>query len=103
MKNVVHSTDALCHSLCRHAKELRPVHLPRRSCAARWCVTMSSIGSVAPSTDFHYASCRTDGVEIFTSSNNVVLTAGQDGAIVPKYFAKVERKLSSGEVEVLTV
>ncbi|GAA6018562.1 hypothetical protein JCM11491_006446 [Sporobolomyces phaffii] len=36
-----------------------------------------------------------DGVEIFTSTNQVVLTAGVDGVVEPKYFARVVRK--SGE------
>jgi 2'-phosphotransferase len=37
-----------------------------------------------------------DSVPIFTSTNNVVLTAGVDGVIPPKYFSKVVRK--DGEV-----
>ncbi|GAA5881880.1 hypothetical protein JCM16303_003447 [Sporobolomyces ruberrimus] len=41
-----------------------------------------------------------DGVPIFTSSNQVVLTSGIDGTIPPKYFARVVRK--SGETLVPT-
>ncbi|GEM07522.1 DUF1275 domain protein [Rhodotorula toruloides] len=37
-----------------------------------------------------------DGIPIFTSTNNVVLTAGADGVVAPQYFAKVVRK--NGEV-----
>lgn len=33
-----------------------------------------------------------DGIAIYTSSNNVVLTAGIDGVVPPKYFAKVVKK-----------
>ncbi|KWU46162.1 putative tRNA 2'-phosphotransferase [Rhodotorula sp. JG-1b] len=33
-----------------------------------------------------------DGIAIFTSTNNVVLTAGIDGVVPPKYFAKVVKK-----------
>ncbi|GAA5854961.1 hypothetical protein JCM3766R1_005808 [Sporobolomyces carnicolor] len=36
-----------------------------------------------------------DGIPIFTSSNQVVLTSGRDGVVAPKYFDKVVRK--SGE------
>ncbi|GAA5909928.1 tRNA 2'-phosphotransferase [Sporobolomyces salmoneus] len=41
-------------------------------------------------------SLLSDGIPIFTSSNQVVLTSGIDGVVPPKYFAKVVRK--SGEV-----
>lgn len=37
-----------------------------------------------------------DGVPVFTSTNNVVLTAGVDGVVPPKYFSKVVKK--DGEV-----
>ncbi|GAA6027521.1 hypothetical protein JCM8097_007903 [Rhodosporidiobolus ruineniae] len=37
-----------------------------------------------------------DSIPIYTSTNNVVLTAGVDGVVAPKYFKKVQRK--SGEV-----
>jgi 2'-phosphotransferase len=33
-----------------------------------------------------------DGIAIYTSTNNVVLTAGIDGVVPPKYFAKVVKK-----------
>lgn len=33
-----------------------------------------------------------DGIAIYTSTNNVVLTAGIDGVVTPKYFAKVVKK-----------
>ncbi|GAA5825568.1 hypothetical protein JCM11251_000288 [Rhodosporidiobolus azoricus] len=36
-----------------------------------------------------------DAIPIYTSTNNVVLTAGIDGVVPPKYFKKVQRK--SGE------
>lgn len=36
----------------------------------------------------------TDGVLLFKSTNNVILTAGVDGIIEPKYFAKVLTKTS---------
>ncbi|GAA5945773.1 hypothetical protein JCM1841_001719 [Sporobolomyces salmonicolor] len=37
-----------------------------------------------------------DSISVYTSTNHVVLTAGLDGVIPPKYFSKVVRK--SGEV-----
>lgn len=37
-----------------------------------------------------------DGIPLFTSTNNVVLTSGIDGVLPPKYFAKAVRK--SGQV-----
>ncbi|GAA5999767.1 hypothetical protein JCM5350_007868 [Sporobolomyces pararoseus] len=40
-----------------------------------------------------------DGIPIFTSSNQVVLTSGLDGVVPPKYFSKVVKK--SGESLVL--
>ncbi|GJN89066.1 hypothetical protein Rhopal_002040-T1 [Rhodotorula paludigena] len=33
-----------------------------------------------------------DGVPVYTSTNNVVLTGGIDGVVPPKYFQRVERK-----------
>ncbi|TNY20009.1 putative tRNA 2'-phosphotransferase [Rhodotorula diobovata] len=37
-----------------------------------------------------------DGIPVYTSTNSVVLTAGVEGVVPPKYFAKVVRK--GGEV-----
>ncbi|GAA5885575.1 hypothetical protein JCM6882_007478 [Rhodosporidiobolus microsporus] len=37
-----------------------------------------------------------DSIPLYTSTNNVVLTAGVDGVVPPKYFKKVQRK--GGEV-----
>lgn len=39
---------------------------------------------------------RADGIPVYTSTNSVVLTAGVEGVVPPKYFAKVVRK--GGEV-----
>ncbi len=33
-----------------------------------------------------------DGIKFFISSNNVILTEGEDGVLKPKYFSKVIRK-----------
>ncbi|GAA5870646.1 hypothetical protein JCM3774_001713 [Rhodotorula dairenensis] len=41
-----------------------------------------------------------DGIAIYTSTNNVVLTAGIEGVVAPKYFAKVVKK--DGQVLVPT-
>lgn len=42
--------------------------------------------------DFYFP----DSIPLFTSTNNVVLTSGIEGALPPTYFKKVVRK--SGEV-----
>ncbi|CEQ40236.1 SPOSA6832_01850, partial [Sporobolomyces salmonicolor] len=44
----------------------------------------------------HDSQSGTDSISVYTSTNHVVLTAGLDGVIPPKYFSKVVRK--SGEV-----
>ena len=39
-----------------------------------------------------HKSTPADGIAIFTSTNNVVLTAGIDGVVPPNYIAKVVKK-----------
>lgn len=58
-------------------------------------LSLDSVGRLISFKSIFY--CFIDSVPLFTSSNNVVLTSGVEGGILPaKYFKKVVRK--SGEV-----
>ncbi|ORY92572.1 putative tRNA 2'-phosphotransferase [Leucosporidium creatinivorum] len=45
------------------------------------------------------AAMLADSIKIYTSTNNVLLTSGVDGALPPKYFKQVVHKVKGGELE----
>jgi 2'-phosphotransferase len=50
---------------------------------------MRSISEVVIYLDL--AAVLADGIEVYESTNGVILSSGVDGTIAPKYFRKVDR------------